>query len=63
VTLVVTLRKFISLIFSIFYFKNPFTPYHWIGTALVFSGTLIFTETFTRIRNALFPQKSEEKKE
>merc|ERR1712048_167597 len=31
VTLVVTLRKFLSLIFSIWYFQNPFTLYHWIG--------------------------------
>lgn len=43
VTLVVTLRKFASLIFSIFYFNNPFTIYHWFGTLLVFSGTMIFT--------------------
>lgn len=44
VTLVVTLRKFLSLIFSIVYFKNPFTVEHWFGTALVFLGTLLFTE-------------------
>lgn len=45
VTLVVTLRKFISLLFSIVYFNNPFTVYHWVGTSLVFLGTMIFTET------------------
>lgn len=44
VTLVITLRKFLSLLFSIIYFKNPFTIYHWIGTILVFTGTIIFTE-------------------
>lgn len=44
VTLVITLRKFVSLIFSILYFKNPFTIYHWVGTSLVFAGTVIFTE-------------------
>ncbi|XP_065165157.1 nucleotide sugar transporter SLC35B4-like [Atheta coriaria] len=44
VTLVVTLRKFLSLIFSIVYFKNPFTLGHWFGTGLVFVGTMIFTE-------------------
>merc|ERR1711981_1073802 len=43
VTLVVTLRKFASLLFSIWYFNNPFTIYHWIGTALVFAGTLVFS--------------------
>lgn len=44
VTLVVTLRKFVSLILSIIYFKNPFTTFHWIGTIFIFIGTLIFTE-------------------
>lgn len=44
VTLVVTLRKFVSLLFSIVYFNNPFTIYHWVGTTLVFIGTLVFTE-------------------
>ena len=44
VTLVVTLRKFLSLLFSIMYFKNPFTVYHWIGTSLVFGGTLLFSD-------------------
>ncbi|NXK98460.1 S35B4 protein, partial [Formicarius rufipectus] len=46
VTLVVTLRKFLSLIFSILYFHNPFTPWHWLGTALVFLGTLLYTEVW-----------------
>ncbi|ENN76836.1 UDP-xylose and UDP-N-acetylglucosamine transporter [Dendroctonus ponderosae] len=49
VTLVITLRKFLSLVFSIVYFQNPFTTAHWIGTALVFGGTLIFTEVPKRI--------------
>jgi len=43
VTLVLTLRKFVSLLFSIAYFGNPFTTAHWLGTALVFGGTLLFT--------------------
>jgi len=46
VTLVITLRKFLSLIFSIVYFQNPFTIVHWFGTALVFIGTLLFAEVF-----------------
>lgn len=50
VTLVVTLRKFVSLLFSIVYFRNPFTIYHWIGTILVFTGTIIFTEVVPRMR-------------
>ncbi|KAL7286228.1 hypothetical protein TKK_0019484 [Trichogramma kaykai] len=61
VTLILTLRKFLSLIFSIFYFKNPFTIYHWIGTLLVFTGTLIFTEIPSKIQNAI-QSKSEGKK-
>ncbi|XP_052780532.1 LOW QUALITY PROTEIN: UDP-xylose and UDP-N-acetylglucosamine transporter-like [Mya arenaria] len=49
VTLVVTLRKFLSLLISIWYFSNPFTLAHWAGTFLVFAGTLIFTETIQRV--------------
>jgi len=44
VTLMVTLRKFLSLLFSIWYFNNPFTTLHWLGTALVFGGTLLFSD-------------------
>lgn len=51
VTLVVTLRKFVSLLISIVYFNNPFTIYHWIGTTLVFVGTLIFTEMIPFVSN------------
>ena len=43
VTLVVTLRKFLSLVMSIFYFQNPFTLYHWMGTGAVFLGTFLFS--------------------
>lgn len=53
VTLVVTLRKFVSLLFSIVYFSNPFTIYHWIGTILVFIGTIIFTEVLPRIQSSM----------
>ncbi|XP_061186334.1 UDP-xylose and UDP-N-acetylglucosamine transporter-like [Saccostrea echinata] len=44
VTLIVTLRKFVSLILSIFYFNNPFTSLHWIGTIFTFIGVMLFTE-------------------
>ncbi|XP_022215705.2 UDP-xylose and UDP-N-acetylglucosamine transporter [Drosophila obscura] len=44
VTLIITLRKFISLVFSIVYFRNPFTVYHWLGTVMVFVGTLMFAD-------------------
>ncbi|KAM0728657.1 UDP-xylose and UDP-N-acetylglucosamine transporter [Formica fusca] len=53
VTLVITLRKFLSLLFSIIYFKNPFTIYHWLGTILVFIGTVIFTEVVPKIMQSL----------
>lgn len=59
VTLVITLRKFLSLIFSIVYFQNPFTVYHWFGTALVFVGTLLFAEVF---KKKIPPQAEEAKK-
>lgn len=44
VTLVITLRKFLSLVASIIYFKNPFTWYHWLGATLVFIGTFVFVD-------------------
>lgn len=44
VTLLITLRKFVSLVFSVFFFKNSFTFYHWIGTAFVFCGALIYAD-------------------
>lgn len=50
VTLVVTLRKFISLLFSIWYFQNPFTIFHWLGTAMVFGGTALFSDIPNLIR-------------
>lgn len=53
VTLVVTLRKFVSLVFSILYFKNDFTLLHWIGTFCVFYGTIVFTEVVPNIRKSL----------
>lgn len=57
VTLVITLRKFASLLFSILYFRNPFTLYHWIGTILVFVGTVIFTEIPQKVQQMIVPPK------
>ncbi|XP_055709793.1 UDP-xylose and UDP-N-acetylglucosamine transporter-like [Phlebotomus papatasi] len=62
VTLVVTLRKFVSLLFSIIYFQNPFTIYHWIGTLCVFYGTIVFTEVIPNVRKSLATRKSQGKK-
>ncbi|XP_074104715.1 ER GDP-fucose transporter [Cotesia typhae] len=58
VTLVVTLRKFFSLLFSILYFQNSFSIYHWIGTSLVFLGTIIFTEIVPRIHQSISGPKT-----
>ena len=54
VTLVVTLRKFVSLVFSIFYFNNPFTFQHWIATAMVFGGTALFAGVFDPLARIVF---------
>jgi len=64
VTLVLTLRKFTSLLLSIAYFGNPFTPTHWAGTALVFGGTLVFSNVVSLPKvddayNARLRQKTE----
>ncbi|XP_028929182.1 UDP-xylose and UDP-N-acetylglucosamine transporter [Ornithorhynchus anatinus] len=63
VTLVVTLRKFVSLIFSILYFQNPFTPWHWLGTLCVFIGTLMYTEVWKNLGAAWGRSHKEDKKE
>ena len=41
-TLTMTVRKFTSLLISVFYFGNAFTPRHWIGSAIVFIGTISY---------------------
>ncbi|KAL1110431.1 hypothetical protein AAG570_007962 [Ranatra chinensis] len=57
VTLVLTLRKFASLLFSIFYFQNTFTLFHWIGTICVFVGTLTFTEIHLKLHKIYYDSK------
>jgi len=42
-TLTISLRKFVSLVLSIVFFRNPFTLRHWIATVLVFGGTLVYS--------------------
>ncbi|MCJ8735857.1 hypothetical protein PDJAM_G00252390 [Pangasius djambal] len=63
VTLVVTLRKFLSLIISILYFRNPFTAWHWVGTVVVFLGTLLYTEVWSSICIAVKGEKPGKKTE
>jgi len=63
VTLIITIRKFLSLLFSIWYFSNPFTLGHWAGTALVFGGTLLFSDVPSKLKEILAPAaKDQEKK-
>ncbi|KAI8987567.1 UAA transporter [Mycotypha africana] len=49
--LVLNLRKFTSLIFSIVYFNNPFGLGAKLGSALVFFGTLIYTHAGIKANN------------
>ena len=42
-TFTLTLRKFVSLILSIIYFRNPFSLFHWIGTLFVFGGSVVYS--------------------
>jgi UDP-xylose/UDP-N-acetylglucosamine transporter B4 len=61
VTLVVTLRKFVSLLFSIFYFRNPFTVQHWVATVMVFTGTLLFSGTLQSVGRTILGLGKKEK--
>lgn len=58
VNLVITLRKFTSLILSIVYFQNPFTFWHWIGTALVFIGTFMFSNVTSGFISSIFTRQT-----
>ncbi|OBS71819.1 hypothetical protein A6R68_13604 [Neotoma lepida] len=63
VTLVVTLRKFVSLIFSILYFQNPFTLWHCLGTLFVFIGTLMYTEVWKNLGTTKSQLQKDDKKD
>ena len=39
-----TVRKVLSLLISLVLYSQPFTANHWVGTALVFVGTLAFSQ-------------------
>jgi UDP-xylose/UDP-N-acetylglucosamine transporter B4 len=43
VNLVLTFRKFLSLIISVYYFQADFTLAHVCGTVLVFAGTMLYS--------------------
>jgi len=40
--LILSLRKFVSLMLSIFIFNNPLKLGHWIGTIILFVGTIMY---------------------
>ena len=42
-TVVVTFRKFVSLVISVLLFRNAWSPLHTAGAVLVFSGVLVYT--------------------
>jgi len=48
ITCILTLRKFFSILISVWIFDNAFTALHWIGTATVFIGILLFAEIPTK---------------
>nr|KAF6320136.1 solute carrier family 35 member B4 [Myotis myotis] len=62
VTLIVTLRKFVSLIISILYFQNPFTVCHWLDTLFVFIGTLMYKEVWNNLGITRSQPQKEDKK-
>ena len=40
--LALTVRKFLSLFLSIWFFGNTFTKYHWTGASLAFAAILVY---------------------
>jgi len=50
-TLITTVRKSISLLLSVYYFGNPFTMAHTIGTLLVFTGACLYARAQTTSNN------------
>lgn len=53
VTLVLTLRRFASLLFSIVYFGHAFGAGHWTGTICVCMGTVLFADVMPEIVRGL----------
>ncbi len=70
-TVVLTLRKFLSLLGSVYFFENEWSPLHWVGTVLVFSGVIAYagiagaaasTRTRARARVRLLAADPQKKK-
>eukprot|EP00123_Amoebidium_parasiticum_P021735 comp72771_c0_seq1/m.48175 comp72771_c0_seq1/g.48175 ORF comp72771_c0_seq1/g.48175 comp72771_c0_seq1/m.48175 type:complete len:348 (-) comp72771_c0_seq1:184-1227(-) len=60
VTLVLTLRKFISLVLSVILFNNRFNLMHAGGAALVFGGTLLYVDAHKHMKGALSANQKQE---
>ncbi|KAL0481320.1 UDP-xylose and UDP-N-acetylglucosamine transporter [Acrasis kona] len=58
-TLVITVRKFISIIISLVYFDNTFTALHWVASALVFGGGIAFSLSGEEPKKEQTKQKSQ----
>ena len=56
VTLLLTLRKFVSLAISVLYFGNHFSAQHCLGAFFVLVGTLVYTRQ-EPIATKEFPEK------
>ncbi|KAM3725369.1 Nucleotide sugar transporter SLC35B4 [Dirofilaria immitis] len=52
VAMIITLRKFLSMVLSIILFKNPFTFMHFVGSTLVLLGTVAFTSCDLNFKSA-----------
>ena len=49
ITMILTLRKFLSILISVCLFGNVFSNWHWIGTCLIFIGTFLFSNDRIKI--------------
>ncbi|KAN0003400.1 hypothetical protein ACTFIZ_009564 [Dictyostelium cf. discoideum] len=56
-TLVISIRKFLSIIISVIYFNNHFTSLLFTGTILVFLGTFMYSTSGKVIEKPLPPTK------
>ena len=51
-----------TLLVSIFYFKNSFSYLHWVGTGMVFLGTAVYADVVP-LPVGMFEKKKAAKKE
>ncbi|KAI8923380.1 UAA transporter family-domain-containing protein [Entophlyctis helioformis] len=56
--LILTVRKFVSLVLSVMIFKNEFTAYNWMGAVAVFLGTIVYSTARTAKPKASSPSSS-----